>query len=362
MRLASSPGLLALPLALLALPGCPPSCDTQGEYERGIADDAGPGGGGGVPLSSIGTACRYFYDGVNPTNDCPVGTECLIVTGDAAYTSNLQLPAWEDQFTLYLGDHDEGYCTLVGTTAAPPTCPAGSVLKVFTTNITACLRTCQSPADCSRPGYTCDRRYLDVDPPLCMKQCSFDVPDCVRSGVFADPQNPTTLFPALSFEDMTGASTCVVDDGICGAVATHGTKGPGEACFQTSECAAGSVCIQGPVVAAVLQRDPPVDANGPGFCASPCTPVAQGEDPRSNCSLGYVCQEAGNLTLNFPGMIVLASNGGVDSRGGYCFHQCQAGLEGACGPFPGTVCGDIDDAVGAPWNQVSMCLPPAMTP
>lgn len=119
--------------------------------------------------------------------------------------------------------------------------------------------------------------------------------------------------------------------------------------------------MQAPVLAALLATE--INEDGPGFCASPCTPVDPNQqDPQSNCSVGYVCQAAGSLNINFNligGPIVLdQASGGIDTRGGFCFHQCVVGVESACAPFPGTACGTFDEvAANDTWNGITQCLP-----
>lgn len=364
------PAVFVLPLVLVAA-AAGPACDGDGTFDGGVGPDAGPGGGGPV-LADIGTPCVYEGDGKNPTNDCPSGLECFIVSRDGAYSTGLALSAWEDQLTIYNADGtDTGYCTLIGDLATPPACPAGSVLKVFSPDVTACLRTCSEAGDCGRVGYTCDVRYLDVidlqsGQPLktCVRGCGIDVPDCVRSGIVQNPNDPQQLLPVLAFQDLAGESQCEVDDGVCEFVAQHGTSGPGEPCTATEQCEAGSVCMQGLVLAAVLSPATPLDPNGPGFCASPCTPVADpaNEDPQSNCSPSYICQPAGALTLGFPETIVMdITSGALDVRGGFCFHQCAEGVDSTCDAIPGTGCGSFDEEAAADvYIGTPMCLPDAL--
>lgn len=358
------------PLVLMVALAAGVSCDGDGTFDGGVGPDAGPGSGG-VRLEDIGTPCVYRGDGKNPTNDCPSGLKCFIVTRDAVFDTGLALSAWEDHLTVYNADGtDTGYCTLIGTLATPPACPAGSALKVFSPDVTACLRTCSAPADCGRVGYTCDVRYLDVielttGRPLktCVKGCGIDMPDCVRSGIVQNPNDPQQLLPVLAFQDLAGESQCAVDEGICVSVTQHGTSGPGEPCTATEQCETGSVCIQGPVLAAVLTPATPLDPAGPGFCASPCTPVDPAQqDPQSNCSDSYVCQPAGNLTLGFPGTIVMDVNSGaLDVRGGFCFHQCAEGVDSSCNAIPGTGCGSFDEEAAADaYIGIPMCLPDAL--
>lgn len=341
------------------------SCDGTGEFEPEPVDAGFVGGG--VTAAQIGAPCSYTYDGRNPDNDCADGLSCFIFTFDGRYTTGLTLPLWEDQTTLYYEERDDGFCTLVGTMTNPPACPAGTLPKVYTPGVVACLRMCTQAADCARSGYTCDVRYHDLFDPVsrapaktCVKECSFDVPDCVRSGIVPNPGNQQELLPALAFQDLAGASMCDTTVGICVEVPEErGTAGPGEPCSDTSQCETGSVCITGDVVGFVVGAPPP---DGLGFCASPCTPAAAGNPPQANCSPGYVCQAAGNFTLGFRDTIVVDVNTrAIDLRGGFCFHQCEdASAEGSCN-IPGTGCGSLDEAtVNDAWNGVPMCLPPAL--
>ena len=153
-----SPMARALLFALLVMEGCPKN--------SGSFDPVKPDEGSTQPgptANDIGATCSYFRDGAgpgpNPTNTCPpnLGLSCLIFTRDGAYTSGLALSAWEDQFTLYSshpGDSsnrftDEGYCTLMGSRAAPPECPVGTIRKLLSPDVEVCLRTCTTPASCA---------------------------------------------------------------------------------------------------------------------------------------------------------------------------------------------------------------------
>ena len=344
------------------------SCDGPSEFTP-KPPDAGTDDNTVITVLDIGTPCTYDFNNpseVSPTNQCKNGLTCMIFTRDGLVNGGFDLPGWEDQFTTYAETEDVGYCTIKGTFATPPSCPAGTTLKALWSDTTICVRQCASAADCGRSDYTCDSRFLDL-PPSCVRKCSLDVPDCIRSAVIEAPPGSGQLAPVLDFDDMQGASTCNANTGVCEFVEVHGTAGPGEPCTTSADCAAGSgACIQALALDALLATD--IDLGGPGFCASPCTPVDPNQfDPQSNCTTGYVCQPAGNLNINFQliggPFVVSQQTGAVDARGGFCFHQCVEGVEAACAPFPGTECGSFDQTaaggpeIGAVWNGITQCLP-----
>lgn len=339
------------------------SCDGPNEFtpqppDAGIDDAA-------ITVLDIGTPCSYDFNNpsaVSPSNQCKNNLTCMIFTRDALVNPGFDLPGWEDQFTTYAETEDIGYCTLKGTYANPPACPAGTSLKLVWSDTAICVRDCSTASECGRADYTCDARFLDVGP-TCVRKCSLDVPDCIRSGIIEAPPQSGQLVPVLDFDDMQGASTCNVSTGQCEFVQTHGSAGPGEPCITSADCAAGSgACIQALALDALL-IDTDINLDGPGFCASPCTPVDPNvADPTSNCTVGYVCQAAGNLNINFNliggPFVVSQQTGAVDARGGFCFHQCVEGVEAACAPFPGTQCGSLDEtAVSDNWNGITQCMP-----
>jgi hypothetical protein len=348
-------GLLASLLVVLLFSACPPN--GSGSFTGGNEKDAGPGDGG-TDLSAIGSRCVYDpSSGESPTNTCPVGLQCLIVTRDFAFTSGMALDVWEDHFSIYQPDGtDEGYCTLVGNLNSPPVCPIGTVGKLFTGGTIACLRTCSAEGECGRSEYTCDARYLDLVDATgakasCVRRCGLDVPDCVRSGVIQNPAAPNELITVLAQEDLTGLSTCG-EGGVCAFLNQRtGGSGPGEPCVTSDDCDLGSTCYQGPLLAAVLGSD----AQAPGFCASPCFP-GLGADA---CTTGYACQTAGSLSLGFDNtLIVNMQSGAVSQAGGFCFFTCEAGVAGNCDSVPQSECGQIDeDLLSTQWNGASMCLP-----
>lgn len=377
MTRSTSPLLAALvPLALAA-------CSAgSGSFDGGVFVDSGPLPTGPT-AAEIGTVCTYDAStGGNPSNTCPSGLSCLIVTYDGLYvpfpasnpTQNFTKHIWEDHFTIYRADGiDEGYCTLIGSWSAPPACPVGTSLKLFDTNLAVCLRDCQAPGDCGRPGYTCDARYMDLGP-TCVRGCTLDFPECVRSGQLqrqatGGPNGGPIIAMHLNAADLAGSSYCDVGSGICQANPGGGFAGPGEPCDDTRDCQIESVCVQGDLLESV---NPNLPANSTGFCAAPCKPNA--DNPLDGgCRTGFACQ-AGfvfghgnpydpNLEDANGFLLMNPSTASFLEAGGFCFPSADA-TGGVCDTFPGTSQGRPDSTTftnsmqGAPWqwNQVSMCL------
>ena len=344
-----------------------------GTFDPTQTRDAGTPSIDSITAADVGTACVYDpVVGTNPTNQCRAGMECLIVTRDGRYNpAAMALDAWEDQFSRYLPDGtDEGYCTLLGTWQSPPRCPAGTQLKRLAGGAAGgtavCVKTCGSSTDCGRDGYVCDLRFFGdiafpgaTADPTCVVGCSFDYPQCIRTGIVALPENRGVI-THVAQQDIQGASACNVGTGICDAATHAGFGGPGAACTSTNDCDFGMVCIPGFLVG----------GGQPGFCGAPCKPDAQ--NPSGTCGSDatgpFVCQ-AGFLLgfsnptdpnvgdgVGFPTIDVQTLE--LGEAGGFCFHQCTAGSVGACDNFPGTACGSANASVfGQAWNNVSMCLP-----
>ena len=349
---------------LVCVAGAAACTGNVGHFDGGIFDDTDAGFA--FQLADIGSPCTYDANNqVNPTTTCKSGLTCLISTRDSLFMNNpgFQIPVWEDHFTRFLSDGhtDVGQCTLVGTHANPPACPAGTVLKTFSADVAACLRTCEQAADCTRDGDVCDVRYFDMTTPVCVNGCSLDVPDCVRSGnIFFDATSQ--VLTHLDFADLRGESICNTQTGICTANAVHGVNKPGEACVTTRDCASPMTCWQGGVFSA--------DQGSPGFCGLLCTPgAASGE--AGACSVGFACQAG--LLLGFPGnplgavgdgqgfLIANTDTGEFLEGGGFCFPECTEPTN--CASFAQTTCGSADDAVlsllsptPVVWNEVPMCL------
>ncbi|MFZ9888503.1 MAG: hypothetical protein ACO3JL_13475 [Myxococcota bacterium] len=360
---------MAWPLSVscAVLLACSPGPNTYDPIEA----DAGPAAPTGPSAADIGTKCEYRGDGANPSNTCPAGLSCLLYTYDGLYipkapggTQNFTAHIWDDHFTVYRDDGiDEGYCTVIGTWAAPPICPRGTELKLFETNLAVCLRSCSAPSDCGRERYTCDTRFLDVGP-TCVTGCSLDVPQCIRSGVFAPAQGNASPARYLAADDLAGASTCDVASGICAPNLSTGDRAPGQPCATTSDCELESVCIQAPLLQAI---DGSLPANTTGFCAQPCKPDPQ--NPLSGgCRTGFACQQGFTLGHGPPFALISLQNGQTLEAGGVCFPDCQA-TGGACDSYPGTTCGQPRTALFTTsmlgsqpwsWNQVSMCLPDSL--
>lgn len=352
-------GMISLWTAALSVASC--NCPGYiGTFDGGIFPDSGQPDLI-IDPADIGLPCEYDpTTRENPTNQCPAGLSCIIVTFDGEFNSGMGLSVWEDHFTVYREDNiDVGFCSLQGTWSAPPFCPAGTELKLLFPNTAICVKSCESADDCGRTDYTCDQRFLDLQAPACVRKCVLDVPDCVRSGELLR-QDGQTIAMHLALQDLSGESVCNQNLGVCGSNVVHGNKGPGQECTRTSECVSGTVCLQGPVLGG--------DLNDPGFCGLPCKPDPQ--SPAGSCPTGFLCQAGftfghGNpLDQNLQDnngflMVNLDNNSGFEA-GGYCFANCQDN-GGDCTAFPGTSCGKADQNVfGFTWNGASMCLPDAL--
>lgn len=351
-----------MPMVVVLLAACPRS----GTFDGGVADDAGPSDDG-PSAADVGVTCTYEEGGgANPTNDCADELECVIVTGDGAFNPGFLLPIWQDQFTTYdnQAGTSAGSCSPVGAATAPVPCPTGTE-ELLLVDLSMCVHTCTQPQECGRGDYTCDVRYFSVGDvgaaPICVRKCGLDIPDCVRSGMMEGQDG--SLVPALALQDLTGESQCDVETGICAFVDQHGVAGPGEECTATEQCEPGMMCLQGPLLAAL---NPGANPNGPGFCALPCAP--DDNDPSAPCQgspaagSGFVCQPAGTMNLGFDALIMVdLETGTLYQGGGFCFHQCELGVDGNCDAVEGTTCSSFDDATfDAAWIQVPMCLPPAV--
>ena len=319
-----------------------------------------------LSVASVGTSCIYdSISGENPTNQCPQGMTCFIVTRDSAYTTGLSKAFWEDQFTNYLSDGtDEGICTYVGTPQSPPTCPSGTVLKSFETNVMACVRTCATSAECPRATDVCDVRYADVMDfqngnvyPHCVRPCELDIPDCVRSADWtrSDLNNAVALH--LYANDLSGASLCNQSTGICNTNPGGGLGGLGERCYSASDCIEGTSCWQAPLLGLSDEQ--------PGFCGGICKPDAQ--QPASGCPTGHACQAGFTFghgdpldtnTQDTNGFLIYDASS-FGEAGGFCFPTCTDAT--GCGTDPDIKCGQAQTQVfGSPWNNVSMCLQSSM--
>jgi hypothetical protein len=344
------------------------ACRPTGVYDGGAERDGGPPPET-VSLLSIGEPC--FYDpvsGENPSNQCARGLECVMVSPDGRINPlALALPAFEDHFTVVFADGSaEGVCSLVGSAQTPPVCPQGATVKFFRSLVAPggfsamCVRPCTSSAECGATR-VCDNRFMDVSlgavgAGLCVKSCTFDVPDCTFSGVFVVPaQDGQTAVSLVDSDSLSGAAVCNRVTGLCEATRSRGTGDEGTPCATSADCAAGAACLQDEL----FPRDR--DDGGFGFCATRCLLA---EDGTHGCGPGSVCQPG--LALGFEGEPL--SGGGIiqqDSRtgqisvtNGLCFTQCSIGNDIACEPVAGTRCDAVDGAVmGAASLDASMCLP-----
>ncbi|MBL92790.1 MAG: hypothetical protein CMH56_13380 [Myxococcales bacterium] len=311
----------------------------------------------------VGLSCTYSGDASeNPSNKCPTGLACFIVTRDGAYGSGLSKPFWEDQFTHYHESGvDEGFCTFMGTWNAPPSCPSGTVLKLFEPDVAACVRTCETSVQCPRSDDVCDIRFLDVQDfqtgaaiPHCVRPCELDIPDCVRTAVLQRGDLNNAIAMHVWADDITGASVCNATTGLCSDNPGPGEGGLGERCFSASDCIEGTSCWQGPLLGLAEGQ--------PGFCGGVCKPNSQ--QPESGCPAGHVCQAGFTFghgdpldanTQDTNGFLTAGAGGTYGEAGGFCFIRCTDAV--GCGTDPDIQCGQAETAVFAqPWNSVSMCL------
>lgn len=336
--------------------GCPgPSTFIPDEPDGGTPDDV-------VTADEIGVPCVYDpATGDNPTNQCPAGTDCVIVTSDGAFnTLGLALGFWEDQFTVATeidgAPVDIGYCSIIGSAQAPPVCPIGTVQKFFTAPqfpggfSAMCLRPCGGSAECGSER-VCDVRF--VDPGLdqlafCVSPCRSDLSHCVRSAIISITQEVAAT--GLFADDLFGGATCNLQTGICSET-NHIAQGgnDGAQCSTSSDCAIGHACYQ-----SQLFFDPP----DLGFCAQRCTQFIEGnQTQQGTCEAGEICQPG--MAFGYPDMIAFDFSGNAPlSLEGICLDIC---VEGVTECEPGASCGATDASVtGQPWQQVEMCVPPAI--
>ncbi len=331
------------PLLLLACPG--PSGFTPEEPDAGFVDE-------GVTAEDIGAPCTYDpANPANPTNQCPAGTDCVIVTRDGAFNPlGMSLVFWEDQFTVALADVDVGYCSLIGNVVAPPACPVGTFTKLVTSPSAAggfaalCVRPCTSSAECG-PDRVCDARFLDINASTCVSPCRTDLSHCVRSAVVVvndQGQSATALFDG----DLFGDAVCNLQTGLC-ADTQKGLGSDGATCTSSADCTRGHACYQ----AALFPGEPEF-----GFCAQRCTNGDGSNPPAGTCEAGEACQPG--LDFGNPSMIVSDFAGGLASLEGICLDRC---VEGVTECIPGTDCGATDASIiGQAWVEEPMCAPEAI--
>jgi hypothetical protein len=375
MHVLVAPASRCIRLTAVAVVAVLASCKPTGTYNGGNERDAGPGDEA-VTVDDIGAPCVYDpRTGENPTNQCARGLECVIATPDGAFnTLGMTLGAFEDHFTVPLTDGTvEGYCSLVGNAASPPTCPLGSMLK-FVRSAAApsgfaafCVRPCGSSAECGGTR-VCDTRFLDLQAgtglvAACVKPCVLDVPDCTFTGVTVVPtEDGQGLATVIDTDSVSGGSVCARATGICAATPGRGAGDKGAPCTTSADCAPSAACYQDEL----FERDR--DDGGKGFCVTRCL-LAEGES--RGCGPGAVCQPGLLFGYQFDpiaggGMLLRDTvSGQLSVSNGVCFAQCQIGNDTACNVIPETHCDAVDgNQIGAATVGVSMCVPDeiALTP
>ncbi len=353
--------LSAVLAAVLAAGGCRPAEFTPEDRDGGFVDE-------GVTAGDIGVPCVYDpTTGANPTNQCPTGTECVIVTRDGRFnTLGMSLPFWEDQLTVATTldgvDVDIGYCSLVGNAQSPPACPVGTLEKRFTSPAAAgglasmCLLPCQVSAECGAER-VCDIRFVDdglATTGFCVSPCRADLSHCVRTAIVPIDQNGTAA-TGLFINDVAGDAVCNLGTGLCENAASKDPTGTdGARCATSADCATELACYQ-----PQLFFDPPEF----GFCAKRCTVQQQqgGRPEQGSCNAGEACQPGlafgYDPNASFSGMLVFDPNG-IGTREGICLDICTVGVT-EC--VDGATCGATEGGImNQAWIGVEMCVPPAI--
>ena len=370
-------------VTLVAVTGCRnPSGFTT---DAGFADEDPSN----ISPDEIGKPCVYNPARPNevPTNDCAGGLTCAIVTRDVKEailndevpttgfnTMGLILPLHEDHLTVHNDNGtDTGYCTVLGTIAAPQRCPLGTVRKGFSSTVAggfmlACLKPCSVSAECENGG-VCDARFFDDDTGdgsrsgtigFCVRPCEVDYPDCMRTGaVRFNPADENAFATQLAAVDLFGSRTCNQVSGLCEVTGARSIGNDGDACDDTRDCVNGALCLQ------TDARGLPLDR---GFCARRCF-VGQSTGQEGTCGT-ELCQPA--LTFGYTELPVFdptnlyrdapiaADGSSTRLLNGLCFDGCVDGF-GCDADRPGVSCGAVDAAeCGAAWNEQSMCLPPGI--
>ena len=355
--------------------------------------DAGPGGGGGLTAADIGVPCTFDPQAPqNPSNQCRGGLECVFVPRSvrenalAGFAPNgndntlgMLLPVLEDHFTQYNDDGtDTGFCSLVGTINQIPLCPLGTVLKGFRSSFPGgialtCMKPCSVSAECSA-GLVCDARYFDdtgygvqngqlIIPPadgtvgFCVRPCEVDFPDCTRTG-FAPFDSQGSVSSQVAAVDVTGGRLCNRGSGVCEARRGTGSGNDGASCNSSADCVALATCIQ-------QDARGVRPADGIGYCATRCF-VNNETGPNGTCgsdfcqpglTYGYDVLPAFDPTGAFAAGLPSFDEGGpTRAINGLCFDRC---VDGAPCADDGRVCDAVDaEAMQAPWNTISMCIPP----
>lgn len=370
MRIASPPwsslscrrsGFGTVVVSLLFLAGCPVAEFQPDDVDGGFRDE-------GVTAADIGVPCVYDpANPQNPTNQCPTGTECVIVTRDGRFnTLGMSLPFWEDQLTVATTvggvDVDIGYCSVVGSAAAPPVCPTGTLTKFFTSPGAAggfagmCLLPCSASAECGGDR-VCDVRFVDDGlqaTGFCVSPCRADLSHCVRSAIV--PLDGNGAFATgLFINDVAGDSVCDLDTGLCGNATSKDPLGTdGAPCGTSLDCGPALACYQPQIF-----FDPPEV----GFCAKRCTVQQQegGRPEQGSCDPGEACQPGLAFGYDpnavFNGMLVFDPNG-VGTREGICLDLCVETFD-ECGD--GTSCGFVEaSVVGQQAVAQAVCVPPIL--
>jgi hypothetical protein len=374
--------LLTFVASISVVAGCRPGGSfTPDDPDAGFEGDT-------ITAADIGTPCTYSQatPGVSPTNQCRTGLECAIVTReitDAVFagtrptqgfnTMGLVAPVYQDHLTIHNDDGtDTGYCTLLGTPSAPPSCPVGTLAKAFQRPLNegftvACLKPCSTSSEC-RAGAVCDARYFDDnsggETGFCVKPCEADFPDCVRTAVVNyDPADENAFAMQAAGIDLSGSRVCNQASGVCADTGIRGVGSDGALCADSSDCAEPGSCIQRDNTGTFLDNP---------YCATRCL-VANNENGLNGSCGQDLCQPGMGYGLTdlpvfdpedqfgsrYPDVPIVAEGSSTKQVNGLCFDPCVEGF--GCGTRTNVTCGEIDaEKAGAAWNERTMCLPDGM--
>lgn len=324
--------LSALPLLALLLTAC--ETTTTGGTDGGVTTVPA-----GITYEDIGSPCQCtvvpdptsasgFSCAPNPTNTCAKSAlTCVVGTPDERLT-NAGNALWETPLfsrgtQVDGGTVIEGECTLVGTDVFPTACPMGAVAVQLSNGLTVCKRTCFTDAECGRPGWVCDRPFLDrrglqvanpseipANIQVCRPACNADFPDCLRSTACVNGEAgcyrswTTRTAPAqwgIYVGDRNGGRSCNRTTGHCDATVEprRGAGIPAAAvgadCGSNADCNTNNLCVSDYAYSANPQ--------GRGFCTfANCNPFpAQGvaDGCGGEQGSGLTCENAFEMGMCF---------------------------------------------------------------
>lgn len=208
--------------------------------------------------------------------DCARDSDCDAADSLSCWTRNEPPFIW-------------GYCTVENCVGG---CPSGSECLSFgDANMTqGCLKTCQSPTECTRTDAHCREIPGSSFGGVCLPNCRDDLLDC---------------------QPRDGSRYCSQNTGQCEVTVMQSAAGQvGDPCGDATQCGPGQTCLT---------------EAGWSLPAGLCTQVCSGLPEASPCPFGTQC-------LDFAGI-------------GVCFADCVAGQ---CPNRPGAICDRLDSSWPSP--------------